>query len=58
MDTYYRKFQRAYQKSLESSNIKLDDLFKFTVDKAEGIYKHWFLDKLLTNWSNVSGREK
>lgn len=57
MDTYYRKFQRAYQKSLRNSNAKLDDLFKFTVDRAEGIYKHWFLDKLLTNWSNVSGRE-
>ncbi|MDY3006014.1 BREX-1 system phosphatase PglZ type A [Anaerococcus porci] len=57
MDTYYRKFHRAYQKSLRNSNAKLDDLFKFTVDKAEGIYKHWFLDKLLTNWCNVSGRE-
>lgn len=57
MDTYYRKFQRAYQKSLENSNIKLDDLFKYTVERAEGIYKHWFLDKLLTNWCNVSSRE-
>lgn len=57
MDTYYRKFQRAYQKSLESSNIELDDLFKFTVERAEGIYKHWFLDKLLTNWSKVSSKE-
>lgn len=57
MDTYYRKFQRAYQESLESSNIKLDDLFKFTVERAEGIYKHWFLDELLTNWSKVSSKE-
>ena len=57
MDTYYRKFQRAYQKSLSNSNAKLDDLFKFTVDRAEGIYKHWFLDDLLANWSNVSARE-
>lgn len=57
MDTYYRKFQRAYQKSLENSNIKLDDLFKFTVERAEGIYKHWFLDNLLTNWCNVSSKE-
>lgn len=38
MDTYYRKFQRAYQKSLRNSNAKLDDLFKFTVDRAEGVY--------------------
>ncbi|MGX6979340.1 BREX-1 system phosphatase PglZ type A [Vagococcus elongatus] len=57
MDTYYRKFQRAYQKSLRNSNDKLDDLFKFTVDRAEGIYKNWFLEKLLTNWSNISSRE-
>ncbi|WP_353097050.1 BREX-1 system phosphatase PglZ type A [Tissierella praeacuta] len=57
MDTYYGKFQRAYQKSLGNSNAKLDDLFKFTVDRSEGIYKHWFLDDLLTNWCNVSGKE-
>lgn len=57
MDSYYRKFQMAYQKSLGNSNIILDDLFKFTVDRAEGIYKNWFLEKLLTNWTNVSAKE-
>ncbi len=57
MDSYYRKFQTAYQKSLKNSNAKLDDLFKFTVDRAEGIYKHWFLNNLLANWSNVSAKD-
>lgn len=57
MDTYYRKFQMAYQKSLSNSNPVLDDLFKFTVDRAEGIYKRWFLEDLLANWSNVSARD-
>jgi len=57
MDTYYRKFQRAFQESLKNSNIKLDDAFKAVVERAERIYKHWFLDDLLTNWCNVAGSE-
>lgn len=57
MDTYYRKFQRAFQESLKNSNIRLDDAFKAGVERAEGIYKHWFLDDLLTNWCNVAGGE-
>lgn len=57
MDTYYRRFQMAYQKSLSNSNPILDDLFKFTVDRSEGIYKRWFLEDLLANWSNVSARD-
>lgn len=57
MDTYYRRFQMAYQKSLSNSNHILDDLFKFTVDRSEGIYKRWFLEDLLANWSNVSARD-
>lgn len=57
MDTYYRKFQMAYQKSLSNSNPVLDDLFKFTVERAEGIYKRWFLEDLLANWSNISAKD-
>lgn len=56
MDTYYRKFQRAFQESLTNSNIRLDDIFKVVVERAEGIYKYWFLDELLTNWCNVAGK--
>lgn len=38
MDTYYRLFHLSFQKSLEASNILLDDLFKHVVDKVEGLY--------------------
>lgn len=43
MDTYYRLFHLSFQRSLETSNIKLDDLFKHVVDKVEGLYSYWFL---------------
>ena len=46
MDTYYRLFHLSFQKSLETSNILLDDLFKHAVDKVEGLYTHWFLGEL------------
>ncbi len=53
MDTYYRLFHLSFQKSLETSNILLDDLFKHVVDKVEGLYTHWFLGELGNNWSDV-----
>lgn len=46
MDSYYRLFHLSFQKSLETSNILLDDLFKQVVDKVEGLYTHWFLELL------------
>lgn len=55
MDTYYRKFQTAFQNSLNHTNIRLDDLFKSIMKKIEAIYKHWFLDGLLSNWCNIAG---
>ncbi len=57
MDTYYRLFHLSFQKSLETSNILLDDLFKHVVDKVEGLYTHWFLGELGNNWSDVSADE-
>lgn len=57
MDRYYRQFQLCFQRSLETSNILLDDLFKHVVDKVEGLYSHWFLGELGTNWSDVCGEE-
>ena len=57
MDTYYRLFHLSFQKSLETSNILLDDLFKHVVDKVEGLYTNWFLRELGNNWSNVSADE-
>lgn len=57
MDTYYRLFHLSFQKSLETSNILLDDLFKQVVDKVEGLYTHWFLGELGKNWSDVCADE-
>ena len=55
MDTYYRKFQQAFQKSLNNPLFRLDDGIKAVAKRAEGIYQHWFLDKLLANWCNIAG---
>ena len=57
MDTYYRQFHLCFQNSLENSNILLDDLFKHVADKVEGLYSHWFLSQLGSNWSNVCANE-
>ena len=57
MDTYYRLFHLSFQKSLETSNILLDDLFKHVVDQVEGLYSHWFLGELGNNWSDVCAEE-
>lgn len=57
MDTYYRLFHLSFQKSLEKSNILLDDLFKHVADKVEGLYRYWFLGELGNNWSDVCGDE-
>ena len=57
MDTYYRLFHLSFQKSLETSNILLDDLFRHVADKVEGLYTHWFLGELGNNWSDVCADE-
>ena len=57
MDTFYRLFHLSFQKSLETSNILLDDLFKHVADKVERLYSHWFLGGLGNNWSDVCADE-
>lgn len=57
MDRYYRQFHLCFQKSLETSNMLLDDLFKHVADKVEGLYSHWFLRELGSNWSDVCADE-
>lgn len=54
MDTYYRQFHLCFQRSLKASHPLLDDLFKNVVQKVEGLYVHWFLGELGSNWSNIS----
>ena len=53
MDRYYRLFHLSFQKSLETSNLLLDDLFKHVADRVEGLYSYWYLGQLGSNWSNV-----
>lgn len=57
MDTYYRKFHKNYQLSLDKPNSYLDDLVKYTIDRVEGIYENWFLNKFLSNWTNASSED-
>lgn len=53
MDTFYRKFHLAFQRSLKASDPLLDDLFKRVAEKVEGLYSHWYLGQLGQNWSDA-----
>ena len=57
MDTYYRLFHRSYGRSLKTYHAKLHDLFSHIMEKAEGLYKNWFLGQLGENWSKVCAEE-
>lgn len=57
MDSYYRKFHLAFQKSLEQTNHLFDDLFKQVADTVEGLYVHWFLEQLGANWSDICAEQ-
>lgn len=53
MDGFYRQFHLAYAESLKLYKGHLNDLFAQVAEKVEGLYVHWFLDKLGENWTNV-----
>ena len=53
MDGFYRQFHLAYAESLKVYKEHLNDLFAKVAEKVEGLYVHWFLDKLGENWTNV-----
>lgn len=53
MDQYYRLFHLCFQKSLERTNLILDDSFKQVVTYVEGLYSHWFLTELGDQWSTI-----
>lgn len=57
MDTFYRLFHKSYGKSLKTYYAKLHDLFSHVMEKAESLYKNWFLGQLGGNWSNVCAEE-
>lgn len=53
VDTYYRKFQSAYQGILNDSNPRLDDSIKELAELAEKRYKTGYLDKILGVWYSL-----
>ena len=53
MDTYYRFFHVSYAESLKSYHSELDDLWRQVAEKVEGLYTHWFLGELGSNWSDA-----
>ena len=57
MDTFYRLFHKSYGRSLKTYHANLHDLFGHVMEKAEGLYKNWFLGQLGANWSRVCEEE-
>lgn len=57
MDTYYRLFHKNYGESLKAYHSDLHDLFRFVMEKVEGLYKNWFLGQLGGNWQTVCSEE-
>ncbi len=53
MDGFYRRFHLAYAESLKVYKEHLNDLFAQVAEKVEGLYVHWFLDKLGENWTKA-----
>lgn len=53
MDTYYRCFHLHYADSLKNYDPLLSDPFAHVAEKVEGLYVHWFLNKLAANWTNA-----
>lgn len=53
MDTYYRYFHQHYADSLKNYDPVLSDHFAHVADKVEGLYVHWFLNKLAASWTNA-----
>lgn len=53
MDSYYRKFYLAFDKSLTVYNDRLHDLFNQVKDVAEGLYTNRFLEELGKNWTDA-----
>lgn len=57
MDTYYRLFHMSYGESLKDYHSDLHDLFRSVMEKAEGLYKNWFLGQLGAGWSSVCSED-
>lgn len=53
MDTYYRAFHRSYSESLKMYHERLSDLFAHVMERAEGLYRNWFLNELGGHWTKI-----
>lgn len=51
VDSFYRKYHLAFAQGLESGNERLEELFKQVTERVEGLYTHWFLDRLGSQWT-------
>lgn len=57
MDTFYRQYHLAFQRSLTKGNYVIDDLFKHVAEKVEGLYTTWFIGQLGANWSDACAED-
>ena len=57
MDTYYRLFHKSFADSLKEYDSVLHDKFSTVAERAEGIYKNWFLSNLNSNWQSTCADE-
>ena len=53
MDGYYRQFHLCYAQSIRIFKEHLNDLFAKVAEQVEGLYVHWFLEKLGENWTKA-----
>ncbi len=53
IDTYYRKFCLAFERSVKHPVDYLDDHFKTAAERVENIYKNEYLCKLGSKWSEL-----
>lgn len=54
MDSYYRRFHRAFGHSLQNANDVLEDSLKRVAEYVEALYRNWFLHELTTSWTNAA----
>ena len=57
MDTYYRLLHMGYGEGLKDHHSELHDLFCSVMEKAESLYKDWFLRQLSADWVSVCSED-
>ena len=54
MDSYYRRFHRAFGHSLQNANDILEDKLKHAAEYVEALYQNCFLHELTACWTNAA----